>query len=190
MNLYLRFFNEEVLVENVDQAIEFLSSIPEVPMDDALRDEIQKYAKSDNPYPKRFKVGQKVYFIIIKTTAKTMEEFKSYAENVAKAEAEPAQTRKEEREAKRVAQANAMEREIPGWYRGWLKFKRVIPMEDTGKFQYVDTEFEARVKAHSIADCYNRIVDHLRIRGDVDPRCQFPSLKGRNFKAELIEEAV
>ncbi len=186
MNLYLRFFNEEVLVENVDQAIEFLSSIPEVNMDDALRNDILRYAESNNPYPKRFKVGPKVYFIIIKTTANTMEEFKAYAENAANAEQEPIPSRKEEREA----QTSAMEKEAPGWYSAWMKFKRVVPMEGTNKFQYIDTEFEARLKAHSVADCYNRIVDHLRTRGDVDTRSQFPSARGRNFKAELLEPAV
>lgn len=185
MNLYLRFFNEEVLVENVDQALEFLSNIPEVKMDDALRSDIQKYVEGNNPYPKRFKVGSKVYFIIIKTTANNMEEFKAYAENAANAEPEQLVFRKEERES----QASAMEKETPGWYSAWMKFKRVVPMEGTNKFQYIDTEFEAQLKAHSVADCYNRVVDHLRTRGDVDSRSQFPSARGRNFKAELVEPA-
>ena len=30
-------------------------------------------------------------------------------------------------------------------------------------------------------DCYERIVEHLRNRQDVDMRSQFPSAKGRNF---------
>jgi len=33
-------------------------------------------------------------------------------------------------------------------------------------------------------DCYNRIVEHLRER--VDPRSQFPSAKGKNFKFKYL----
>ena len=67
-----------------------------------------------------------------------------------------------------------------GWYEGQIDFKRVLQVPGTGKFQYRDTHFVARVKAHSGMDCYTRIVDHLSQR--VDARSQFPSAKGKNFK--------
>ena len=36
MNLYLRYFDRETLVTNVDDAIDFLASIPEIGMNDDL----------------------------------------------------------------------------------------------------------------------------------------------------------
>ncbi len=178
MNLYLRFFNDEVLVETVDQAIEFLSQIPEIKVDDTLRAELVSYVEGTMPYPRRFKVHHKSYFIVIKTTATTLEEFKSYA-GVAEGLAE-------EREAEKEAVSRRLTEENPGWYEATMLFKRVASVPDTNKFCYVDTEFVAKLKANSILDCYNRMVDHLRNRADVDQRSQFPSVKGRNFKAEFL----
>ncbi|MBQ8968833.1 MAG: hypothetical protein IJ064_03765 [Bacteroidaceae bacterium] len=180
MNLYLRFFNDEVLVETAEQAINFLSQIPEIKIDDTLCRELTSYAESGNPFPKRFKIGPKVYFIVIKTNAATMEEFKAYAGNVAK-EGTPESLPQE----KAVAQSEYCT-EQPGWYQVLMKFKRVLPVEGTGKFRYVDTDFEVKLKAHSVQDCYNRVVDHLRARADVDTRSQFPSIRGRNFQAEYL----
>ena len=178
MNLYLRFFNDEVLVENVDQAIDFLSHLSDVKLDEALCQDLIRYAESSNPYPKRFKISSKVYFIVIKTTAKTMEEFKAYQPEAAAAAA-PAESEKE-------IQAQAQAADRPGWYKIYIKFKRVLPVAGTTKFQYEDTEFEVKLKAHSVLDSYNRVVDHLRTRSDVDVRSQFPSIRGRNFKSEYL----
>ena len=72
--------------------------------------------------------------------------------------------------------------ELPGWYEATVNFKRVVRNLDTGKFDYVDTTFVARVKAFSGMDCYNRVIDHLRTRSDIDPRSQFPSAKGKNYQ--------
>ncbi len=179
MNLYLRFFNDEVLVEDVDQAIAFLSKIPDVKLDDTLCQELARYAESSNPYPKRFKISPKVYFIVIKTTANTMEEFKAYA-------SAPAVSIEENAPSEKEVLARALTEENPGWYQANIKFKRVLSIAGTSKFQYVDTEFEAKLKAHSTQDCYNRMIDHLRTRADIDPRSQFPSIRGRNFKADYL----
>ena len=187
MNLYLRFFNDEVLVENADQAIEFLTQLPEIKISDTICRELQQYAESSNPYPKRFKISPKVYFIVIKTTAQTMEEFKSYAENTAANNAADATIEEKPEspiETGKAALARTLSAEKPGWYQATIKFKRVVSVEGTNKFRYVDTEFGARLKAYSVQDCYNRVVDHLRTRADVDPRSQFPSIRGRNFKAD------
>ena len=178
MNLYLRFFNEEVLVENADQAIDFLSQIPDMKLDEAICQDLKRYAESNNPYPKRFKVSSKVYFIVIKTTANTMEEFKAYP-------TEAVATELSEENIKE-AQKQTQTAEQPGWYHAYIKFKRVLPVAGTNKFCYEDTEFEVKLKAHSIQDCYNRVVDHLHTRMDVDARSQFPSIRGRNFKAEFL----
>ena len=181
MNLYLRFFNDEVLVESVDQAIDFLSQLFDIRLDDSLCQELTRYAESSNLYPKRFKVGAKSYFIVIKTTAKTMEEFKAYAANVGE---KPSDIRGMEKEnlARSLAEENL------GWYKAAIKFKRVVVDEQTNKCRYVDTDFEAKLKARSVQDCYDRVVDYLRNRADVDPRSQYPSIRGRNFKAEYLGE--
>ena len=76
MNLYLRYFDRETLVSNVEEALDFLSSIPEIGLNPDLEADIRDYVASDVCYPKRYKVRQRVYFIIIKTMATTMEDFK------------------------------------------------------------------------------------------------------------------
>ena len=76
MNLYLRYFDKETLVYNVDQALDFLRSIPEIGMNPNLEADVRDYAESDVFYPKRYKIRPRVYFIIIKTTAATMLDFK------------------------------------------------------------------------------------------------------------------
>lgn len=169
MNLYLRYFDQETLVTSVDDAIDFLKSIPEIEMDAELEADVREYAASDLTYPKRYKVRPRVYFIVIKTTAQTMQDFKDK-----KALRTP--TPAERMENSVVA---SLAQEAPGWYEGSLDFKRVVMVPATGKFEYRDTHFVADVKAESGLDCYNRIVDYLR--DCVDSRSQFPSAKGKNF---------
>jgi len=82
---------------------------------------------------------------------------------------------------------NRLNEVCPGWYEGTLDFKRVLMVPGTGKFQYRDTRFTARVKAESGLDCYERIVEHLRER--VDDRSQFPSAKGKNFRFRYLGKA-
>ncbi len=173
MNLYLRFFDREVLVRSVDEAIDFLSGISEIAMNPMLENDIRDYVASDVFYPKRYKIRPRVYFIIIKTEAATMEDFKE------KKALRPAAVAK--MTAPSVMRLNE---ERYGWYEGSIDFKRVQLVPGTGKFQYRDTNFVACCKAESGQDCYNRIVDHLSER--VDPRSQFPSAKGKNFKFRYL----
>src|SRR5574344_467310 len=81
MNLYLRYFDSEILVTNVDDAIDFLDSIPEITMTSRIAEDVRQYFESDNRFPKRYKVRPKIYFIMIKTDASTMKEFKEYRAN-------------------------------------------------------------------------------------------------------------
>ena len=173
MNLYLRYFDQETLVNNVDEAIDFLSGISEVGMNPVLESDIRDYVASDVFYPKRYKVRPRVYFIIIKTEAKTMQDFK------------------EKKAVRPVADENGKERGVvpavarlnevkPGWYEGSIDFKRVVLIPATGKYEYRDTHYEAICKAASGQECYERIVDYLKSR--VDSRSQFPSAKGKNFR--------
>ena len=155
-----------------------MRSIDEIEMDPLLEADIRAYVASDVFYPKRYKIHPRVYFIIIKTEAATMQDFKD----------KRAVHSGDEVRAKQVAPAIVrLNEECEGWYEGLLEFKRVLLVPGTGKFQYRDTQFCARVKAFSGLDCYNRIVDHLRER--VDERSQFPSAKGKNFKFRFIGKA-
>jgi len=174
MNLYLRYFDQEVLVDNVDDAIAFLAGIEEIGMNPVLEKDIRDYVSSDVLYPKRYKTRPRVYFIIIKTEAATMQDFK-----------EKKAVRPDGTPARSVASSvTKLSEERFGWYEGTIDFKRVQQVPGTGKFQYRDTHFVARLKAVSGQDCYNRIVDHLMQR--VDSRSQFPSAKGKNFKFEYL----
>ena len=176
MNLYLRYFDCETLVGSVDEAIDFLSSIEEINMNPVLEADIRDYVASDVHYPKRYKIRPRVYFIIIKTEAATMLDFKE------KRALRPHDDGPKDRAASPAVMKLTEERE--GWYEGSINFKRVSLVPGTGKFQYRDTLFVARVKAMSGMDCYNRIVDHLR--GRVDERSQFPSAKGKNFHFQYL----
>jgi hypothetical protein len=178
MNLYLRYFDKEILVNNVDEAIDFLANIDEIGMNPVLESDIRDYVASEVFYPKRYKIRPRVYFIIIKTEAATMQDFKEKKAVHASGE----QIASRERAASPVLmKLNEIK---SGWYEGVIDFKRVLLVPGTGKFQYRDTHFVAQVKAESGLDCYNRIVAHLQER--VDERSQFPSVKGKNFKFRYL----
>ena len=176
MNLYIRYFDKEAFAFSVDEAINFLSGISEIGMNPELEADIREYAASDVCYPKRYKVRPRVYFIIIKTAAACMQDFKDK-------KALRAMPAADHRDGVASPVARLAE-EMPGWYEGTLDFKRVVLIPATGKHQYRDTHFVANVKATSGLDCYNRIVEHLRDR--VDSRSQFPSAKGKNFNYRYL----
>lgn len=186
MNLYLRYFDNETLVTSVDAAIDFLRDIDEINLDASLEADLREYAASSVLYPKRYKIRARVYFIVIKTLAATMQEFKQHRKH------------KDEVEAKDNAAPDGKERPMTaammklnevrlGWYEGRMEFKRVNLEPRTGKFRYLNTPFVANVKATSGLDCYNRMVSHLQER--VDPRSQFPSPKGKNFNFRFLGAA-
>ncbi len=179
MNLYLRYFDKEVLVSNADEAIDFLHSIQDIVVTPDLEDDIRNYAASDVFFPKRYKVRSHVYFIVIKTTAATMLDFKQK-----KAVRSVGPQQGMDRHGMMDNVLNRLAEIKVGWYEGELDFKRVVMIPATGKHEYRDTKFVARCKAESGQDCYNRIVDHLRSR--VDGRSQFPSAKGKNFRFKYL----
>ena len=176
MNLYIRYFNQEILVHNVEEAFDFLSNVAQLRIDEPMRKDIKSFVEGSVAYPKRYKVGPKAYFIVIKTSAETMSEFKL---NNKKSSQSVSGQIKAERQ-------NELNEGDFGWYEGALVFKRVIPIPGTGKFQYRDTPFVARVKANDPQECYTRIIEHLRNRQDIDLRSQFPSSKGKNFSYKYL----
>jgi hypothetical protein len=179
MNLYIRYFGNETLVYNVQEAIDFLANIPAIGMNRQLEADIRAYAASDVVYPKRYKVRQRAYFIIIKTVAETMADFKQK-----KGLRAPQQAGFGSRRDLAATAVNRMTEVREGWYEGKISFKRVVTLPSTGKHQYRDTTFVARCKAVSGQDCYDRIVEHLKSR--VDSRSQFPSAKGKNFSFKYL----
>ena len=187
MNLYIRYFDDEVVVTTIDAALDFIRSIEDFKFTPQFEAEFREYAEGSSPFPKRYKVRPRVYFIVIKTTAETLAEFKANGKGSSDVAAdgggagEPeAYTRPKDLIRQRLTD------ECPGWYEGMVRFKRVIVIPETGKYDYQDTTFSALVKAYSAQDCYNRIVDYLRSREDIDPRSQFPSVKGKNFQYSYI----
>ncbi len=171
MNLYLRYFDSEAFVSSVDEAIDFLRTIPEIMVDDELVADLKSYVASDVFYPKRYKVRPRVYFIIIKTTASCMQDFKDKKAVRPVGQAAP--------EGQERTPVNNLTAEVPGWYEASLDFKRVVFIPTTGKHEYRDTHFVANLKANSPQHCYERLTEYLRER--VDARSQFPSIKGKNF---------
>ena len=187
MNIYARYFDNEIVVHSPEELFSFLASLQEINVDDRLVEELTAYINSDITYPKRHKVRPRVYFILIKTTANSLEEFKANNKNANapshEGYAAPSSVRKDPR-------VNALEEENEGWYFGRINFKRVVLIPGTQKFQYRDTSFAAYVRAISAKDCYNRMIEHLKNRQDVDPRSQFPSAKGTNFTFEFVGDSV
>lgn len=177
MNLYIRYFDDEILVHNVEEGIAFLSSIEDVEVTAGIVAELEKFMNSSSMYPKHIKVHARSFFIAIKTTAETMEEFKSRG----------AGQGKEERTAQKEALAQYSSYQ-PGWYVVEMVFKRVIILPETQKSQYIDTTFVCKVKADSVQGCYDKVVGHLRDRKDIDARSQYPSIKSSNFKFDFLKE--
>ena len=175
MNLYLRYFDNETLVYSVEEALDFLRSIPDIELTPDLERDIREYAQSDMSFPKRYKVRSRVYFIIIKTLAESMLDFKQ--KKSLRSQQTPTGTSS-------VGVQQLLTEEKPGWYEGEFDFKRVVMARGTGKFEYRDTHFVARCKAMSGIDCYDRIVEYLR--GRVDSRSQFPSAKGKSFRFRYL----
>lgn len=175
MNLYVRYFDTEYFATSFDELCNFLASIDEIKLSAIMIDELRNYVEGPSNFSRRFKTQGKNYFIVIKTTAQNLDEFRSLGNS-----AQENNIRKNEEKSRMQDLFN--EQKV-GWYDVYLQFRRVLQLPGKGKCQYVDTDFEARIKASSIQDSYNKIIDHLRNRADVDGRSQFPSIKGKNFRS-------
>ncbi len=186
MNLYVRFFDKEALVPDVESVLDFLTTIPQIRRESISEKKLLKFVEGDSHYPFKGKIDDRNYFLVIKTEEPTLEAFLIAQETVnqhpvGSMKKAPAEPRYESRESQ-------LNMECYGWYEAGLVFKRAMPANEHRKFQYVDTPFRVRLKAKSGMDCYNRIVSHLKARPEVDSRSQYPSVKGKNFEFKLIEE--
>lgn len=177
MNLYIRYFDDETLVHSVEEALHFLSSLDDVEVNEEIATELEKFMSSSAMYPKHIKVRARSFFIAIKTTAATMEEFK----------AKGAGQIKVEKAAQKEALASYSKPQ-PGWYEARITFKRVVLLPETQKSKYVDTPFVCKVWSNSAQECYDKVIEHLRGRQDIDPRSQYPSIKSEKFEFDYLGE--
>ncbi|MBQ6965414.1 MAG: hypothetical protein IJP82_06960 [Bacteroidaceae bacterium] len=184
MNLYVRYFDHEYLAKSVDDAIDFLHTIDEIKVESNTASRISTFLNSSNLYPFRLKVSYSNYVLFLKTEAETIEQFKEEEALRKEQKADRVQTMAE----KKKAALDALNEEKIGWWEAGLLFKRVITMPETGKCKYIDTRFRVRLKAISAMDAYNRIVDHLQHRPEIDPRSQFPSAKSPHFEYTFLGE--
>lgn len=180
MNIYARYFDHDILVYSVEELIDFLASIPDINVTAQLESDIRAYVESDISYPKRYKIRPRVYFILIKTTAENMAAFKANRKSDPLSQMDTFE-RNDALTTPKDFKQGVLLQEQNGWYKGSIVFKRVLKIPNTTKFQYQDTKFTAFVKANSGIECYNRIVEHLKGRNDIDLRSQFPSAKGQNY---------
>ena len=185
MNIYARFFDSETLVHSIDELLEFLRNLQDFTVSQEMEDDIRAYVGSDVRFPKRYKIRPRVYFILIKTNAESMDEFK--ANNKTNNQQEQVDMDGAVIDQKEQKQQILMT-ENYGWYRCLLNFKRVLPIPGTMKFQYQDAAFEVCIKALSGQECYNRIIKYLQNRSDIDVRSQFPSARGNSFMFEFLGE--
>ncbi|MBO4486814.1 MAG: hypothetical protein J5729_00400 [Bacteroidaceae bacterium] len=179
MNLYVRYYDGEAIVSSVEELIYSLKEfgVPEEKLDDTFIDELYDFINSKNIHPKRFKVSQRQYFILIKTNVDNLDEFKANAK------------KNEIVKPKKTDKMSLLSEPNPGWYDSTLVFKRVIYSPARNRYVYVDTPFRVKVKAESALDSYNRIIEHLQNRQDIDPRSQYPSAKGNSFSYTFLGEA-
>ncbi|NLV53723.1 MAG: hypothetical protein GXY64_10755 [Bacteroidales bacterium] len=184
MNLYVRYFNHEHLAKSVDEAIDFLQSIEEIKLESNAANRINTFLNSSNLYPFRLKVSFSNYVLFLKTEAETIEQFK--IEEAARKEEKGNHASSIAEKKKSIIEA--LNEEHVGWWEVALTFKRVLTIPETGKCKYIDTPFRVRLKAISALDAYNRVIDHLKNRPDVDPRSQLPSAKSDKFVYQFVGE--
>lgn len=182
MNFYIRYFDTETLVYTPDEVFSFLESLSDFPVTEHLKKEILGYIQDDASYPKRYKVRPRTYFIIIKTTVASLEEFK--ANNKSNQFSNGAGSGSGAQNGKLAA----LSVEKIGWYVSFMGFKRVVPIEGTNKHQYIDAYVELLVEADSPMQCYEETIKYLHSRDDIDSRSQFPSCKNQNFQYYYIGE--
>ena len=184
MNLYVRYFDHECLAKSVEEAIDFLRSIPDIKVESNAASRITTFLNSSNLYPFRLKVSYSNYVLFLKTEAENLEQFKEEEAMRKEQKAERITTMAE----RKKTILDALNEEKVGWWEAALTFKRVLTIPETGKCKYVDTPFRVRLKALSAMDAYNRIINHLKNRPEVDPRSQFPSAKSDKFEYQFIGE--
>ena len=175
MKYYVRYFDDETMVGNMKEAMDFLSSLPGVEMNEQCVEQLTTYFTTDQKGSKKIFMPNRRSFLIIKTTVNTLEEFK--ANNQRNVEAT---------EEKTVA-PKSLDAEQKGWYECKLAFQRMVTNPDTKKSFYYNDTLEAKVMADSARAAYERMVQYLKENPDVDSRSQMPAASSKNFAWKFAE---
>ena len=177
MYYYARYFDSEGVFETPQMLVEFIAGIPQITMTEELSDAVLKFCTDKTSFPRHFRLPNKNTFIVIKTTATSLEEFKTRGANGGNTTTEP-----------KEAKTTAADEIHPGLYDVSMVFRRAIVNPETRKCSFVEETFEAEMLAQSQRQCFEVVIEHLKNHPDVDSRSQYPSIRSSNFKAELISE--
>ena len=77
MKYYVRYFENETLVDGLKEAADFLGALPGVELDDDCMEQLTTYFTTDQKGSKKIFMPNHRSFLIIKTTVNTLEEFKA-----------------------------------------------------------------------------------------------------------------
>ena len=178
MNYYVRYFDSEGVFSTVEDLKDYVASIPRINMTEDLAQAIQQFCDDNTNYPRHFRLPNKTTFIVIKTNALTLEEFKLRGANGGQL---PQPVHKEKEPV-----VSVYDELRPGLYEVTMCFRRAFVNPETGKCHYAEDEIVVNMLSQSQRQCYDILLEHLHGRGDVDPRSQYPSIKSDNFKATLL----
>ena len=177
MKYYVRYFENETLVDGLKEAADFLGALPGVELDDDCMEQLTTYFTTDQKGSKKIFMPNHRSFLIIKTTVNSLEEFKANNQkNLETAEEKAAPTPK------------GLDLEQEGWYECKLSFQRIVANPETKKCFYYNDALEAKVKARSGREAYERMGEHVRKNPDVDERSQMPAAASRNFTWKYLGE--
>lgn len=181
MNYYVRYFDSEGVLPTPQDLVKFVSAIPQILMTEELSDAIYKFCEDKTSFPRHFRLPNKNTFIVIKTTASSLDEFKLRGANGGVV---PSDVIKDEKEQKRTPADEI----CPGVYEVNIGFRRAIVNPETHKCSFVEESFVAEMQAQSQRHCYDAVLDYLKNHPDIDPRSQYPSIRSSNFTARLVRE--
>ncbi len=177
MNYYARYFDSESVLPTPRALVDFIASVPQITMTEELEGAILKFCEDKTSFPRHFRLPNKHTFIVIKTNASSLDEFKTVGANggIARGEA---------KEPK-----NSVVDELhPGKYNVRVLFRRAVVNPETHKCAFVDETFEVEMLAQSQRQCYDVVLEHLKNHPDIDARSQYPSIRSANFTATLLSE--
>ena len=175
MNYYARYFDSEGVLPTPQALVSFIASIPQILMTEELSEAILKFCADKTSFPRHFRLPNKSTFIVIKTNAVTLDEFKTRGANGGVIAVEN----------KELKQAPVDEIR-PGRYEVQMVFRRAIVNPETRKCSFVEETFEVEMLAQSQRQCFEVVMEHLKNHPDVDSRSQYPSIRSANFSAKLI----
>ena len=177
MNYYARYFDSEGVIHTPQALVDFISSIPQIMMTDELAAAMFKFCEDKTSFPRHFRLPNKHTFIVIKTNASSLDEFKTIGANGGVMPSD-----------NREVKGSPVDEIRPGKYRVCITFRRAVVNPETRKCIFVEEPFEVEMLSQSQRQCYDVVIEHLKSHPDIDARSQFPSIRSVNFNATLLSE--